>query len=146
MDRKYRQHGYQDKDWEDRRKSKRPAQKKERLPDAPKGHRHAVNREAQQVVRCGACGHQIKAFMSIGAKDRCAGCGADLHTCRNCAHFESRSRFQCRKPVPVAVLDKTKRNDCELFRGRQVLDSTGRRADTAPRNARSAFDALFKKK
>lgn len=145
MERKYRQRGYMDKEWEDDRQRKRPAPKRERLPDAPKGTRHAVNREARQVVRCAACGHQLKAFMTIGPKDRCAGCGADLRACRNCAHFESKARFQCRQPIPAAVPDKIRANDCEHFRARQVLDSTGRRADSGPRNARAAFDALFKK-
>jgi len=86
------------------------------------------------------------AFMAIGKADRCAGCGADLHTCRNCAHFDSGSRFQCRKPIEAPVRDKGKANECALFRPRQVLDATGRRADTSPRGARAAFDALFKKK
>jgi hypothetical protein len=146
MERKYRQRGYMDKEWEDGKKPRRKEPPRDRLPDAPRGHRHAVSREAKTVLRCAACGHQTSPMMSIGRLERCSGCGAALHSCRNCAHFDTGARFQCRKPIPAPVTDKTAANDCKSFGPRQVLDSTGRRADTKPRDARAAFDALFRKK
>lgn len=146
MARKYRQHGYMDKEWEEKGKKRREPPPRERLPNAPRGTKHAMQREAKTVVRCASCGHQVSAVMGITRGDLCAGCGAALHTCRNCAHFDTGARFQCRKPVPAPVAEKLKANDCEFFLPRQVLDATGRRSDTGPRDARAAFDALFKKK
>ena len=32
-------------------------------------------------------------------ESRCPKCGADLHTCRNCRHFDTAARFECSQPI-----------------------------------------------
>lgn len=74
---------------------------------------------------------------------RCESCGNDLHTCSNCAHFDTGARFECRREVPQRVTPKDRANRCELFepRLRHEFAQEKRAASSDPR---SAFDALFK--
>ena len=94
----------------------------------------------------------------------CPKCGAALHCCKQCAHFEPSTRFQCLKPVPVRIAVKDQANACTLFRPRLTVARdfvqggapapapVPARAPGAaiaePRNssdARAAFDSLFRK-
>jgi hypothetical protein len=78
-----------------------------------------------------------------------------LHCCKQCAHFEPSTRFQCQKPIPVRIPVKDKANDCTLFTPRVTVARDGSaaapppgpaiQAPTSPDAARSAFDKLFKK-
>ena len=84
-------------------------------------------------------------------------CGAALHCCKQCAHFEPSTRFQCLKPIPVRIAAKDQPNECDLFKPRVTVARDN--AHTAqpvmpaaqtpePRNAtdaRAAFDSLFRK-
>jgi len=75
-------------------------------------------------------------------------------------HFESSTRFQCQKPIPVRIALKDQANECSLFSPRVTVardvsaqQNGGRAAipglnSPAPRNARDArdaFDRLFRK-
>jgi hypothetical protein len=108
-------------------------------------------------------------------KGTCPKCNASLHCCKQCAHFEPSTRFQCLKPIPVRIAYKDQANECASFSPRVTV---ARDAKTAPppqngfgrpfqngnglsggfggqdsrmpesRNvsdARAAFDSLFKK-
>jgi hypothetical protein len=83
-----------------------------------------------------------------------------LHCCKQCAHFEPSTRFQCTKPIPARIAVKDQANDCALFSPRVTVARDGSfsqqesRLPAAglntppPRNAsdaRDAFDRLFKK-
>jgi hypothetical protein len=84
-----------------------------------------------------------------------------LHCCKQCAHFEPSTRFQCLKPIPVRIPVKDKANECLQFAPRVTVARVGtagppapppsapyNNGDPGPRNsedARSAFDKLFKK-
>lgn len=75
---------------------------------------------------------------------RCAACGSDLHTCTNCAQFDTGALFECRREIPARVSPKDRANRCELFepRLRREFAQEKRAAASDPR---SAFDALFKR-
>ncbi len=144
-DRKYRHRGYQDSDHEDRPKA--PRQQDEtlrspRLEGAPRGRTVGAPQEA--VFRCAVCGHKAPLLGDVAPDAACAGCGKPLHTCTNCTFFDSGARFECRKPIPQRIESKTKANTCELFQPKAVRDLQAR-GPAAPQDARSAFDALFKK-
>ncbi|MGH9662931.1 MAG: hypothetical protein ACRD9L_00730, partial [Bryobacteraceae bacterium] len=82
-----------------------------------------------------------------------------LHCCKQCAHFEPSTRFQCLKPIPVRIAAKDQANDCQLFSPRVTVardvagsPSAGNGVPAAnapvprtPTDARAAFDNLFKK-
>jgi hypothetical protein len=88
-------------------------------------------------------------------RGNCPKCNAALHCCKQCAHFEPSTRFQCLKPIPVRIAMKDKANDCSLFSPRVTVARDGTaaaapagppiEAPTTPDAARSAFDKLFKK-
>ncbi|HUP02350.1 MAG TPA: hypothetical protein VMU19_00080 [Bryobacteraceae bacterium] len=89
----------------------------------------------------------------------CPKCGAELHCCKQCSHFEPSTRFQCLKPIPARIPVKDKANSCTLFTPRVTVAREGTAGSASPPpmaesgppaptnsdDARSAFDKLFKK-
>jgi hypothetical protein len=153
MNRKYRQRGYQEGDRDDDRSKRSAPQRKQLSPEERlhrKGMRHAIDRDAREVLRCHVCGRGISEFGTIGVTSACPHCEAALHCCRTCAHFDSAARWQCRAEIDEPVSDKNKANRCSAYAPRLVLDSTGRRT-SAPSGAkgggdpRSQFEDLFKR-
>jgi hypothetical protein len=149
MSRKYRQQGYQDSDRDkERRRDKAPPRqsnltKEERIQR--RSLRHAIDRDANAVVRCHNCGRNAQDFGTITPTTGCPHCNAPLHCCRTCENFDSGARWQCRAEITAAVSDKIKANDCSEYRPRLVLDVTGRRSNASKAgDARSQFDSLFK--
>ena len=150
-DRKYRQRGYQDEPREPRR-DQRPAEKKEYAPRgqppiAPKTFSMPGFRE---VVRCARCGNELTVAGAWSQEGTCARCGADLHTCAQCANFDTSAPFECQKPVRARVSPKDARNPCELFEPRTTVErettsggTSGGASGSGP-SARKAFDDLFK--
>jgi DNA-directed RNA polymerase subunit RPC12/RpoP len=149
MSRKYSHQGYQDSDRDnsDRRRSKAPPRKQlteeERIQR--RSMRHAIDREAQEVVRCHNCGRKVHDFGSITKTSACPHCRAMLHCCRTCVHFDSATRWQCKADIDAPVGDKNKANDCTKYEASLVLDVTGRRTTGSQSgDPRSQFDSLFK--
>lgn len=109
--------------------------------------------QAVTAARCFNCATQLS--NGVDFSGNCPKCGAALHCCKQCAHFDSSTRFQCVKPIPARIAVKDKANDCQLFEPRVTVardaspaGAAGPENGPAPRNpgdARSAFDALFKK-
>lgn len=147
MAQKYRQHGYKESERQDRGPRTPPPQPLTPEEKAQqRSLKHALNREANEVVRCPDCGRNIPAIGAIGPESACPHCNAPLHSCRACRHFDTAARFECRADVPERVPDKGKANPCTLYAARLVLDATGRRSGTPQSNdPKSAFDSLFKR-
>ncbi len=150
MDRKYGHKGYQDSGRDDRDRSKAPPQK----PLTPEERaqlrslRHAVQREANEVVRCPNCGRNIPQIGVIVPDTACPHCNTPLHSCRACRHFDSGARWECRAPIAERVADKGKANACPQFDARRVLDATGKRTTgngAGSGDPKSQFDSLFKR-
>jgi ribosomal protein S27E len=144
-ERKYRQRGYQDEPREPRRDGP-PAAKKEyaprgQPPDRPKTFNMPGFRD---IVRCAPCGHELTVAEAWSAEGTCARCGADLHTCAQCANFDTSAAFECRKPVAVRVSPKDARNTCTMFEPRTTVERETTSTSAAPASARKAFDDLFK--
>jgi hypothetical protein len=157
-DRKYRQHGYQDSE---RRpegyRSERPRQPGGKVPidiTGPKLPRLVQNIAAARCFNC-----SVTLSPDEDYKAACPKCGAALHCCKQCVHFDSSTRFQCLKPIAARIPVKDQANSCELFSPRVTVArdampsaSAARNGDAsviqAPRSAndaRAAFDNLFKK-
>lgn len=71
----------------------------------------------------------------------CGGCGNDLHSCTNCAHFDTSARLECRQPIAHRVPRKAARNECELFRVKLTQEFAREKENRD--DARQAFDDLF---
>ncbi|HEV8631228.1 MAG TPA: hypothetical protein VGV61_13000 [Thermoanaerobaculia bacterium] len=156
MSRKYGQRGYMEGDRE-RPSGGRPSPGA--TPREPPPPRHNLDRPrgrglgapSEQVFRCAVCG-QAQDAPDAAALDRtCGKCGADLHTCTHCTHFDTAAPWECRRwqerrdsvvnAGPVAK--KSKRNDCPLFAPKTTLEF-GQEKPADPDDPRAAFDALFK--
>ena len=159
-DRKYKQSGYMDND-RDRStgngRDDRPRQQGPRQPIDVTGPR--LPRMVQSVVasRCYNCSTTLPGGTDY--KGVCPKCSVSLHCCKQCAHFEPSTRFQCLMPIPVRIPSKDKANECNLFEARVTVardaapqgsqqSSVNVNTTVAPRSpsdARAMFDNLFKK-
>ena|SRR6478736_1714086 len=154
-DRKYRQNGYRDSDREVTRPD-RPRPQGPKPPIEVTGPRLPRLVQAVTASRCYNCATTLPA--DVDYRGNCPKCGVALHCCKQCCNFDSSTRFQCLKPVPVRIVLKDKANECELFKPRVTVARDAAPAQSsgsapspraqAPRNpndARAAFDNLFKK-
>ena len=148
MSPKYRHRGYKDSEHEnERRRDKAPPRqsltKEERIQK--RSLRHAIDRDANAVVRCPKCGLNVQDLGIVQPDTLCPHCSAPMHCCRTCLHFDSSARWQCRAEIQEPVSEKTKANECTSYEPRLVLDVTGRRSNRGgPDSPRAAFDNLFK--
>lgn len=161
-DRKYSQGGYMDSNRPNRSNGSNGNGEKFR-PQGPKpslditGPRLPRLVQSVTAARCYNCSTAFPAATDF--MGTCQKCGAELHCCKQCSHFEPSTRFQCDKPIQVRIALKDQKNECPLFAPRVTVarDGSGQppqRSASAdilaapPRNAsdaRSAFDRLFKK-
>jgi hypothetical protein len=141
MSRKYSQRGYQDGGREEPRQEKPP-----RTMDGPRSPKMTGYHD---VMRCAMCGTTVElALGGVEMTSTCTNCKADLYSCRNCVSFDPGARFECRAGVPARVSSKTARNECVSFSARKTVEKKtveSRPTTGAPKDARAAFDALFKK-
>jgi hypothetical protein len=132
-DRKYRQQGY-------RSPNPQPRQVERPAGEAPRQGEMLAQRT---VSRCGACGDLLP--IATASLEQCPSCRATIRACRQCSHFDTSQRFQCRQPIPDRIEDKSARNDCTLFTLRVTIERNASPDSTRPADIRRAFDNLFKK-
>jgi hypothetical protein len=143
-ERKYRQRGYQD-DQRDSRREQKPAEKKEYAPrgQPPVAPRTFNMPGFREVVRCARCGYELTLATAWGAEATCGRCGAELHSCAQCLHFDTSAPFECQKPVPARVSPKDSRNACTFYEPRTTVERETK-STVGQTSARKAFDDLFK--
>jgi ribosomal protein L40E len=167
-DRKYRQHGYQD------RGDEKPKGGAGTGPSKPRGETYGPRQvnmaPTTNISRCAQCG----AVLPAGAQGKCHKCGFELHSCKQCSSFDPGSRFECRQPITVRIARKDEMNTCTYYsmsvrierattsspganlvgngaggNGSSSSNSNSRDFSAGSSNrvedARRAFDALFKK-
>jgi hypothetical protein len=157
MERRYGQRGYQDNDRN--HVEREPEKPREKPKGGPRGSKAREAPRAmkmpgfQEVLRCSICGTIVPPPVDIQFESQCAKCRADLHSCKNCRHFDTSAQFECTQPIPQRITKKDLRNQCSCFMARtsierETRDSGGGNGSvsiTKPSDARSAFDNLFKK-
>jgi hypothetical protein len=99
----------------------------------------------REVFRCALCGAALPVHFGVGEDSQCPKCGADLHTCKNCIHFDPRSRFECTEAITERIARKDIRNACELFEPRKAVERETTAAASKIDDPRAAFDRLFRK-
>jgi hypothetical protein len=139
-DRKYRQSGYMDQPRDSERRPKSQSQPQSKPPER-EGPRSPKMMAFGQKVKCAACGATVEANVSVDAE--CPKCKASLHNCRICSFFDPGARFECRKTIPARIVNKSARNDCDLFAARTVVERET--SSSRSNDPRQAFAKLFKK-
>ena len=140
---KYRQRGYMDSDRESERSRSQSGpqskpQSKSQDREGPRSPRMMAFGEASKCTACGA-----KTPANINFESSCPKCSADLHSCRQCTHFDPGARLECNKSILARIVNKHARNECELFATRIVVERET--SSGPPTDARDAFAKLFKK-
>jgi hypothetical protein len=123
-DRKYRQRGYMDTGRENSgnggpHREERPRSQGPRPPIDVTGPRLPRMVQSVAAARCYNCSTAVAA--DIDWSGNCPKCGVALHCCKQCAHFEPSTRFQCLKPLLVRISPKDSANQCELFKARVTV-------------------------
>lgn len=139
-DRKYRQHGYQDRgDQAPKKQSTEKPVKKDTF-----GPRPIQMPGTRAVSRCSQCGSLLQSLAEpVG---RCPKCGFELHSCKQCSHFDPASRFECTQQIPKRIPRKDERNECAFYAIRVMVEKeTSTPAPLRAGDARQAFENLFKK-
>ncbi|MFN3324736.1 MAG: hypothetical protein ACK5AZ_14660 [Bryobacteraceae bacterium] len=157
-DRKYRQRGYMDSERESSGgRDERPKQPRPRLPLDVTGPRLPRLVQSVAASRCYNCATALPNGFDF--KSNCPKCNVPLHCCKQCAHFEPSTRFQCLKPIPARIAGKDQANECTFFSPRVTVARDAAPASSVgpavkgvnipapktPSDARTAFDNLFKK-
>ena len=96
MDRKYKQRGYMDSDRERERSQPKAGPRKEQF--GPKTPAMPGKRE---VLRCASCALILP--VGIDLQGRCPKCGFELHSCKQCAFFDTAARFECTQPITARI-------------------------------------------
>ena len=94
-------------------------------------------------MHCHACDaeHVLGPGERIGFRDDCERCGADLHACVNCKHYDPGSYNECRESGAERVLNKSRANRCDWFAAGDAGGGEGSARDPAL----SDLENLFKK-
>lgn len=153
MERKYKHRGYMSNGDEERPREQRPPEsrpaRQERLgPKTPRMVGTVLR------VRCSNCGTVLA--RGFDTKGQCPRCQAELHSCKQCVHFDTGARFECTQPIAERIGRKDGRNDCQFFEFRTTVEKDTSPVATAsvptvlnsnprPTDARKAFEDLFKK-
>jgi predicted RNA-binding Zn-ribbon protein involved in translation (DUF1610 family) len=95
------------------------------------------------MTGCAHCGKRLEIVGNqVGRRDTCPHCGEDLHSCRNCRHFDTSVAKECKEPFADVPSDKDGANFCELFQ----IGEGGLHAKESKDQLLSAAEALFRKK
>src|SRR5207253_10990368 len=126
-DRKYRQRGYQDDSGERGPKGPKPPRPpQERAPGRPlqdeRGPKTPNLMAAHEVFRCARCGNLLA--VPVGLLDSCSKCGVDLHSCIQCASFDTSARWECTQndKLTARVAPKDARNSCQMMTPRTTVE------------------------
>jgi hypothetical protein len=103
------------------------------------------------AFRCAMCGATVPIPENLEFDAQCSKCGAALHSCKNCVHFDPNSRFECTEPIEKRIPKKDARNECTFFEARTRVEKETTTAVPVKRETgggddpRAAFERLFKK-
>jgi hypothetical protein len=153
MERKYKHRGYMSNEGDERPREQRPPQSRPARQDrlGPKTPRMVGT---VLRARCSNCGAVLKP--GFDASGQCPRCQTELHSCKQCIHFDTGVRFECTQPIPDRIAKKDARNDCTFFEFRMTVEKDTSpvasspapvvlNSSTGPTDARKAFENLFKK-
>lgn len=94
------------------------------------------------IGRCFSCGTELTfETASVGRREECPNCKADVRVCYNCEHYDAKSYNECREPQADRIVEKDKSNFCDYYRFGNAASAKG--ANTKA-DAMKKLDDLFK--
>ncbi len=100
-------------------------------------------RKAAVMNICSKCKNELNLTGTVGRKETCPHCGADLRVCFNCRFYDPGAYNQCHEPQAERVVDKDRSNFCEYFVFRDT--AAARATNGRSSDAKSKLESLFKK-
>jgi hypothetical protein len=94
------------------------------------------------MKQCHACLKALEIKTPVGRREACPFCGADLHCCLNCAHYNIGSYNDCREPQAERVIEKDRSNFCDFFVFREAEIVARGKYSGEP--AKAKIESLFK--
>ena len=160
MERKYKQRGYADRDSQDKKRERTDRPDRPDRPSEPRPKQDMLGPRTPRMVgtvmraRCSTCGAVLPPGFDANAQ--CPRCHAELHSCKQCVHFDTAAQFECTQPIPERIAKKDAKNDCTFFELRMTIEKdtspvaytppgTPATNGARPNDARKAFEDLFKK-
>lgn len=157
MDRKYKQKGYQERDGGGKKRERGERQHEQPRPKQQDLLGPRTPRMVGTVMRarCSSCGAMLAP--GFDQKGQCPRCHFELHSCKQCVHFDTAAQFECTQPIPERIAKKDAKNDCTFFEFRMTVEKDTSPVNYAtnapvaapaagrPNDARKAFEDLFKK-
>ncbi len=103
---------------------------------------HPTYEEPMPKPACHKCGAVIPTDMPIGFPDTCDACGADLHACGNCEHYDPLRDGECAAGVGDRIQDRAKANKCSLWEVRTSGAPVRRKVEAVSESQEAARRAL----
>ena len=95
------------------------------------------------MAGCAFCGSKLEIVGNqVGRRDTCPSCERDVHSCRNCRHFDESVAKGCKEPFAEAPKNRDDANFCEYFQ----VGEGGRIREERMDSVRAAAESLFAKK
>ena len=94
------------------------------------------------VKRCHKCGAAWNGFGQPRPRQICQGCGAYLHSCTNCHHFDKTVTNSCKLSHTTFVGSRDALNYCEDYR---MVNAQLKAIEARTERARNVWDDLFRK-
>ena len=92
--------------------------------------------------KCYKCGTPWRGTGTPRARAVCTGCGAYLHSCLNCHHFDPDITNSCRLSHTDYIGPRETINYCDSFR---MINTELRAIEARTERARNVWEQLFKK-
>jgi hypothetical protein len=160
LERKYSHRGYMDS-----KDSNAPEKKEKRPPPEHRPRQEQIGPRTPRMVgtitraRCSNCGAVLQSDFDSNAP--CPRCAFELHSCKQCRYFDTSAQFECTQPITERIAKKDARNECTFYAFRTTVEKdtaptaaaasataapvSNHTGNHRPKDARKAFDDLFKK-
>ena len=112
------------------------------------GRRTVVKREVTMKIqhrtgyrRCFKCSAPWDGVGQPRPRGVCQGCGASLHCCANCHHFDGETTISCTLPQTTFIGPREDANYCEQF---EMINARVKAMEARTQRARNVWTQLFR--
>jgi hypothetical protein len=95
------------------------------------------------VRKCFKCGAIWSGFGKPRPRQICENCGAYLHSCINCHHFDRKITYSCSLPDTDFIGARDSLNYCESF---EMVNGERKAIEARGAQAKVTFENLFKRR